>query len=37
MEWIPVAIAAVVYIKVLFFVCLGLKYLYNKASKQKLK
>ena len=37
MEWIPIALTAIVYVKIIFFVCLGLKYLYDKSSKQKLK
>jgi hypothetical protein len=37
MEWLPIAIAAVVYAKVILFLIFGLKYLSEKSSKQKIK
>jgi hypothetical protein len=37
MEWLPTALAAVVYVKLFLFVILGIKFLYDKSVKQKIK
>jgi len=37
MEWLPAAIAVVVYVKIFLFVILGIKYLFDKSTKQKIK